>query len=72
MMQVIKEIPFGPIRHIKTGNRYMFVRTVIDATNARDGNQLALYYDESLASVWYARDIKEFMEKFEPVEQDDD
>lgn len=72
MLQVIKEIPFGPVRHIKTGNKYWFVRKGIDATNARDGNELALYYSDKWASVWYARDLKEFMEKFEAWEQDDD
>lgn len=65
MQQVIRQIPFGPVRHIKTGKKYWFVRTAVDATNSRDGNELALYYHESMASVMYARDLKEFMEKFE-------
>lgn len=66
-MQVIKEIPFGPVRHIKTGNKYWFVRIAIDATNARDGNELALYYSDNdkMASVVYVRDLEEFIDKFE-------
>lgn len=71
-MQVIKEIQFGPVRHIKTGNKYWFLNTVTDATNARDGNKLALYYSDKVASVMYVRDLKEFMEKFEVLEQGDD
>ncbi|MCF0126011.1 MAG: DUF1653 domain-containing protein [Clostridia bacterium] len=53
-------------RHIKTGNIYLVLGTVLDCTNARDGNKMVFYENDK--NQVFVRDLYEFLEKFEKVE----
>lgn len=44
-----KYIAFGPVRHIKTGKKYIFTDVVVDATNGRDGNRMCVYHSDGPA-----------------------
>lgn len=56
-------------RNKKTGNVYVVLGQVTNATNAQDGQEMVLYArDEGWArSQKFVRDINEFTEKFEEV-----
>lgn len=64
-----KYIPFGPVRHIKTGKKYIFTNVVIDATNGRGDRKMCLYHSDGPASKLFVRDLEEFIEKFEAWEE---
>lgn len=57
--------PRQRIKHIKTGRIYMYLATALDATNARDGNQVAVYSPEDDPHMIYVRDMEEFGQRFE-------
>lgn len=60
-----KYINFGPVRHIKTGKKYIFTNVVIDATNCRNGAEMCLYHSDELSPKSFVRDLEEFIDKFE-------
>lgn len=60
-----KYIPFGPVRHIKTGKKYIFTDIVVDATNGREGNKMCVYHSDGPAPKSFVRDLEEFIDKFE-------
>lgn len=60
-----KYIAFGPVRHIKTGKKYIFTDVVIDATNGRGRNRMCVYHSDEPAPKSFVRDLEEFVEKFE-------
>lgn len=54
-------------RHIKTGNIYVYLMEVTNATNGgNDGQQMMIY--QSHEGRKFAREKQEFLKKFEPVE----
>jgi len=55
-----------PVINIKTGNAYVVLGMVIDATNARDGNVL-IEYQSVGGGTRYVRDEGEFWVKFRCV-----
>ena len=64
------------VRHLKTGNNYVLLDYVDDATNFRNGNTVVLYTRKNLKAKLllflinlvglqlYVRDVEEFREKF--------
>lgn len=55
-----------PWTHIKTGNLYMIHDLGFDSTNDTEGRILVLYYKLNTEDyTMYAREIKEFLTKFE-------
>ena len=64
------------VRHVKTGNNYILLDYVDDATNFRNGNTVVLYTRSNLKAKLllflinlvglqlYVRDVEEFEEKF--------
>ena len=64
-MYIRPEFEVTSVRHKKTGNIYQrFNDVVIDCTNARDGQQMVLYYRDG---KFFVRELQEFNEKFELV-----
>ena len=62
-------------RHKKTGNLYraMYSVLVTNATNAQNGQAMILYERVGEKKQFYVRELNEFLEKFEIVnEQVDD
>ncbi len=58
------------VRHKKSGNTYLYLGEVLDVTNARDGTRCALYLREGdPGGPSFVRELREFWEKFEPVER---
>lgn len=53
-------------RNKKTGQIYIFIREIIDATNSREGKTVVLYINPVTLKM-YARDTDEFLEKFEKM-----
>ena len=51
-------------RHLKTGNLYQVLTRAIDATNARDGNTVVVYFRPESPGHFFVRDEGEFNEKF--------
>jgi hypothetical protein len=58
---------FSPThRHRKTGGLYQLLDVVIDATNNRDGQKVAIYRNS--LGVKFVREVEEFMDgRFEEV-----
>jgi len=56
--------------HLKTGNEYKVLKTVVNATNAQSGERMVLYArDLGLDdNPWYVRSLTEFNEKFKVKE----
>ncbi len=59
-----------PWRNNKTGKIYNRKRTIIDATNSRDGEKVVLYENE--AGVEFVREHIEFLSKFTMVRHRDE
>lgn len=62
-------------RHKKTGKLYVAVALVTNCTNAQDGQRMVLYRERGELDgprKWFAREMGEFLEKFEPVSVPDD
>lgn len=59
-------------RHKKSGKLYAVEALVTNCTNAQDGERMVLYraHHASLTPKLFAREIKEFLEKFEVVSND--
>lgn len=57
-------------RHRKTGNIYLVLNVVTNATNAQDGQEMILYQrDNDPGSPFYVRERDEFSQKFEKIGQ---
>jgi len=54
------------VKHDKTGNIYLAIQVVTNATNSKDGESMMLYMN--LEGMHFVRDIKEFWEKFTPIQ----
>lgn len=52
----------GIYKNKKTGNEYKVLFTVINTTNAQDGQEMVVYTRDDKI---FAREINEFFEKFE-------
>lgn len=50
----------------KTGQIYILLREIVDATNSREGKTVVLYI-EPVQHRMYVRDTDEFLEKFEVI-----
>lgn len=59
-------------RHKKSGRLYTAAALVINCTNDQDGQKMVLYQaaHQTLTPKLFAREITEFLEKFEPVVDD--
>lgn len=53
-------------KHNKTGNLYFKLFDAIDATNSRDGNDVAVY--SNTQGQVFVRDKEEFLQKFTKIE----
>jgi len=51
--------------HKKTGNLYKLIGTALDCTNSTEGRRLVLYTRADIKSTTYARELNEFLNKFE-------
>lgn len=51
--------------HIKTGNKYKYLRTANENTSKKGWQEYAVY--ESSEGVWYTRPLAEFKEKFRKI-----
>jgi len=60
----MKNGPFE-VKHLKTGNIYMFLGSAIECTNGREELQYAIY---ARAGKVFVREWIEFWDKFEKVE----
>lgn len=53
-------------RHKKTGNIYTIIDTAINCTNFQDGQVMVIYKNNN--NQIFVREIKEFNDKFERIE----
>ena len=61
---------YGVYRHKKTGNFYLAFGKIINTTNRLDGQSMVLYGElgkDLPALTKFAREEKEFLEKFEKI-----
>ena len=56
-------------RHLKTGNLYRLIAEGRDCTNARDGEQVAIYCRDGEQHPFFVRELTEFHQKFQPLDQ---
>ena len=54
-------------RNKKNKHIYKILNYAINCTNAQDGQQMCIYYNEENESQLFVREVSEFNEKFEPV-----
>lgn len=52
--------------HKKTGNLYVVDGIVLNATNDRDGQLMAMYHSIDNTNMIFVRELKEFLTKFAP------
>lgn len=53
--------------HIKSQNVYILWKIVIDTTNETAGREMAVYRSSEDSSLWFTRDLKEFLKKFKEI-----
>ena len=56
-------------RNKKTGKIYNHVTSAIDCTNNRSETRVIVYSPEDDESIVYVRDEKEFIKKFDTIEE---
>ena len=56
--------------HKKTGKLYEMDMTVINATNAQDGQVMVLYHN--YMGKYFVREAREFFQKFKPANENDE